>query len=53
MTPELLTALAALLLEARDWCEELEPGSLDVALIDGAVDAIGRLRIRTIRDGAS
>jgi hypothetical protein len=44
MTPEGLTLLGLLLIEARNWIEHTDPGSLDAALLDAAVDAVARAR---------
>lgn len=38
MTKERWTALRALLLEARDWVLDQDPGSLNAALLDACVD---------------
>lgn len=52
MTPEQITALVALLLNARDYVRETDPGNLDAAILDAAVDALGRLRQTLVADGA-
>jgi hypothetical protein len=52
MTPERWTALAALLLEARDWVADQDPGSLNAALLDAAVDACRDERRRQVKEGA-
>lgn len=52
MTPEACTALGVLLLEARDWVREHDPGNLDAELLDGAVDAVARIRSSLVAEGA-
>lgn len=52
MTPEQCTALAALLLDVRDWLIEQRPGSLDTLLIDHLVNVLGGIRSELIREGA-
>lgn len=52
MTPEGCTLLALLLIEARRFVEQTDPGSLDAALLDAAVDAVKRLRDSLVGGGA-
>ena len=52
MTPEQLTGLAALLLDLKDWIEEQDPGSLDIAIVDEAVAICGIRRRQLQRAGA-
>lgn len=52
MTPEAITALAALMLEARDWIRDTHPGSYDAAVIDAAVAVLARLRRELVEAGA-
>ena len=52
MTPETCTALGALLMEARDFVAETDPGNLDAAVLDAAVDALSRLRAALVLEGA-
>lgn len=53
MTPEALVALAALLLELRDFLRETDPGNLDAELVDSTVDVCVRLRKALVAGGAS
>jgi hypothetical protein len=52
MTPSNCTGLAALLLEARDFIRETDPGQLDAEVLDAAVDVLKRLRERLMDEGA-
>jgi len=52
VTPEQITGLSALLLEARDFIRETDPGALDAELLDAAVDALARLRAALVGGGA-
>lgn len=52
MTPEALTAIALVLMDLRDWLYSKDPGSLDAALVDSVIDAVGRARDAEILGGA-
>jgi hypothetical protein len=52
VTPEQITGLAVLLLEARDFIRETDPGALDAELLDAAIDVLRRLRAALIGGGA-
>lgn len=52
MTPEMCTGLALLLIEARDWVREFDPGNFDADLLNHAIDAVRRIRQALVMDGA-
>lgn len=51
MTPQQMTGLAALLLDLRDWLDEVDPGSLDAAAVDYVVDVIAERRRQLVEAG--
>lgn len=53
MTPERLTALAALLLEVRDWLDDEDPGCFDARFVEHMVNLLGAIRRRLVEAGAS
>lgn len=52
MTPERCTALAALLLEFRDWCLAQPDVPLAVSYLEDLVDLLGEVRRQLVAEGA-